>query len=571
MQENSIQGRLVAEALTDHDTSALSRLAVIIAAEKDKYPELEKLVNLLAAASRVPEHKIPEAVADLRLLHLLLRKCRYYGTPQHGGYYGLDIADGKQAPRPMLVLLGDNGVGKSSVFGAAEYKSTQTVGEASLRKLSVEQYLGSASDVRFVFSDQEQNVDQYAINLHPFFITENSIMELAEYMRTVSTNNDWYYFFCHLLDFDNDLVDFAYFEKSKVNNQWKTAIEVLNISGEDKAAGIKVLTDIIDDICLSDTLDDTDKKEVTERIERLTTMIGQVSDNGYEAFTGKRELLGILRRNIPACREAYETIHKIIKYENGENKTARVQNAVRTLIERLQRIVADKPDFKELKRSVTRREELQRYDGEILKGDYEKLKKDVETIRGHIAESVRRFVLDIIDDEYCRQLESLFNGKGGHKLFLRDDEVARFSVEKKSVRMEVNDKPVHTYFNTFRYRLFCLACQALACVKIMKEQRFRFPLFLDDVFFASDYRNRSELAHFFMVLFKAAEKMIGEQLQIVFLTHDEQLVASLHTELRNAYFGRMLTPKLAEECEQCRRETQDGENRYTNLYIPIYV
>lgn len=569
MSTRSLQDHILAEALPGKDdASAISRLSALLAAEPDKYAELRAFASSLSIGGNTTERHAAEDVADLRLSHILLRDCRYYGQPQDRGYYGVSVSDRQSnAPLPMLVLLGSNGVGKSSVFAAVEHKATGEVGEAQLRKIKAADYLGKDNhDIKLYAESGEvsQALGDNASSLHPFFVTENSIMEQAQYMQTVSEEGDWLYFFCRLIGLSSDFIDFV-FGKGKITEQLMTALEILNIESEDKDTEINILTDIIDDICLCNTLSDGEKKNMRSDKKYISALLNESSAKDAATLTAIHQRLASRSKDYKAFKEADDTIRKATSNEHGIDLHIDVDGAISTLVNRLELIAADKPDFQELLRSVDRRNALSRYSEDVTPSDYENRKQSIENIRENLRKATKGIVSKIIDQEYYERLGEMF------RPFLRDGETAQFSADKDGgIRMEVYDQPVHTYFNTFRYRLFCLSCQALACVKIMKERRFRFPLLLDDVFFANDYQNRGELSHFFTQLFKAAEAM-GVELQVIFLTHDEQLVATLHAECKQATFGRMVTPQLAESCEQCRRTIPGGESEYTNLYIQIYV
>ena len=109
----------------------------------------------------------------------------------------------------------------------------------------------------------------------------------------------------------------------------------------------------------------------------------------------------------------------------------------------------------------------------------------------------------------------------------------------------------------------------------MKKYNFSFPIIFDDVFYANDYKNKQQLYKFFKILKDKASSFLSpeQKIQILFLTHDEQLVATLQKEFNQSYkYGRMI-----EIADFDKNSLQKGfiiplnDNKYyLNLYFPIY-
>ena len=81
------------------------------------------------------------AVTDYSLRALLLRNFRKYGVPSgEYGYYGMYVSTDEN-PCSQMFLLGRNGVGKSSLFDAAEYFFTGNIGEAEYRRINARKFI----------------------------------------------------------------------------------------------------------------------------------------------------------------------------------------------------------------------------------------------------------------------------------------------------------------------------------------------------------------------------------------------------------------------------------------------
>lgn len=155
--------------------------------------------------------------------------------------------------------------------------------------------------------------------------------------------------------------------------------------------------------------------------------------------------------------------------------------------------------------------------------------------------------------------------------------------EGSSGRKECRLSP-QKYYNTFRYKLFCMVLKISVALAIMKRFRINFPIVLDDLFYASDYDNRELIALFMDELHKNYRKVFpestGMQLQLICFTHDELVVDAMLTatktmlwkERDNFIFGRLVDYKglmSDNESKGMMRVQKDGMDFY-NLYIELF-
>ena len=52
------------------------------------------------------------------------------------------------------------------------------------------------------------------------------------------------------------------------------------------------------------------------------------------------------------------------------------------------------------------------------------------------------------------------------------------------------------YFNTFRYKLFCLITNLSLAIAVRKKYNINLPLVIDDIFYSSDYNNKLSFSKF---------------------------------------------------------------------------
>lgn len=78
------------------------------------------------------------------------------------------------------------------------------------------------------------------------------------------------------------------------------------------------------------------------------------------------------------------------------------------------------------------------------------------------------------------------------------------------------------YFNTFRFRLFCMMISLSIGIAARNTFGINTPLIIDDVFYASDYSNKTSFKEFFIKLFQTFKHYnSGMPLQFILFTHDD--------------------------------------------------
>lgn len=135
------------------------------------------------------------------------------------------------------------------------------------------------------------------------------------------------------------------------------------------------------------------------------------------------------------------------------------------------------------------------------------------------------------------------------ELFLMKDERMSLSFDKQegifSMNImfqcedgrEVSFTP-EKYLNTFRYKLFCMTLKMSIAFAMKKFYEINFPIVLDDIFYSSDFVHRGRVKAFFSLLFDKHKTLFpDENLQIIFLTHDDLVIEAAHRGICNITFG----------------------------------
>lgn len=582
---------------------------------KEQFNGLRKLIPI-AKVSRHPFHG-----QDFRFCHLLLKNFRKFGNLPLNTYYGLQFEktfrNKSEELIDFLILLGDNGIGKSSLVDSLEYMFTDNIGEAKIRQIPSATYIRNKSGEKLVkvYMNNNENIvlgdntnlyfrQEYDVS--NFFFSENSILKFAEYtQRNRDNSNDWFTFFCYILGLGT-LYDAC--SKDGILDQIKEQIieRKNDLASEDVNQIRTKLQKLIKDGCLGIT--DKQRTAFTQLQKKMLNaqeyiklgkigdtkealsifvkpdfysltsfyfiqdfqniyaeIISQMSFESYSRglpfkkviFEGKKENLGNTKKLLNAITECMSHIQIVLKYGTGMVPLDDIKVYVSKLM------------HKEQGRSVAEQEKT----AEEL---YIMMSR-IDNLKETILKLIHKTVVEYVDESLVEAVKSIFD-----KTFITEkQEIFIFDIsgleEQNKITICINDEPVHKYFNTFRYRLFCLTLQAVLNIKLMKNESFLFPFILDDVFYANDYRNKRELFKYFEQIRKYAKETLGDsqKLQIIFFTHDEQIVSCFSTKFLSndddqTAFVRLAQPNFAEHFE-CKEITQNGnKEKYYNLYFKLY-
>lgn len=224
------------------------------------------------------------------------------------------------------------------------------------------------------------------------------------------------------------------------------------------------------------------------------------------------------------------------------------------------------------------------------------LQKELEKYRSRQVESIER-LYERYDAHYM-YLDSLIKGLEGlinnriktfHRIahrfvvniledFMGMDE--NFVVQLKEPDYKINslieftkaDKSTETFtprefFNSFRFKIYCLGLKIAIAFSIKTYMNFNFPLVMDDVFYSSDFTNREKVEEFMRILYEVHKETFKDnmELQVIFLTHDEMLVnAAAHSVPihKDVLYGRLFDYREVTSND----ERSHNNNPFKNLY-----
>ncbi len=131
-----------------------------------------------------------------------------------------------------------------------------------------------------------------------------------------------------------------------------------------------------------------------------------------------------------------------------------------------------------------------------------------------------------------------------------------------------------SYFNTFKYRLFCVSIKMLLSCAAKGIYNINYPFIIDDVFDSSDFESRMNLKEYIKKLMEEHDFIINDpryKLQIIFFTQDDLIAGqvshgiTLHSGSENSYLGRLYDyHEMQTDKKNIRVLTSDKDNNTEN-------
>lgn len=161
---------------------------------------------------------------------------------------------------------------------------------------------------------------------------------------------------------------------------------------------------------------------------------------------------------------------------------------------------------------------------------------EINILVNEVFEPIKEIVESIMNDYFIDDLDNYFEIHIKKKIVNIDG--AEF--EDKYIVAEIINRITNQsitpdiYFNTFRYKLFCLMLNLSIALGTRKKYRLNLPLVMDDLFYASDFINKHSFSEFIIKVIQLFYKYAPElPLQFIILTHDDIIFKSAVDSLDN--------------------------------------
>lgn len=534
-----------------------------------------------------------------------------------------------------LFLIGENGVGKSSIYSAMEYVLQNRISEGDMRKRDFKQTQGNIaitlSDDTVIHS-YEEFVEKYnTYELGAIFCSEYDIFTVGQ----ERINNDWVSFFGRsmgygdLLDlraflgaYKNDLESYVNFNINDLENLKKDCRETkarlesleesfkLNLFGRTRqnisntlsaiATSVKKVNTEVEKLLMSE-------QTSTNKLERNLKSLGKaLADfpltNRHTEIRGLKDQIVNFSNHLIRNKNLNNTstlttpsainFIKNIATGNSEHQTELQKDLLRTIKTFLELFSKEFSEIllKELETEYSRLRELELRMEPALKKD------GVRNTKLILKEQL---------DQYCKKLEEALCEEIMSELnelipvITKIMEKFKLGIEKHELNISFDDKKClniyvvrpdkdqriepAVFYNNFRYKLFCLLLKLVTGIGYMKKQKVMRPIIMDDVFYASDFYSKSKVKFFFETLLEAIDKLLpGKKLQIICFTHDEIVLNAIHESMNKEAISKALNNKKPDTIfgriieakkviENASRNKKEELKHRGNLYIELYV
>lgn len=532
--------------------------------------------------------------------------------------YGIDFT--KKGEPCSLFLVGGNGSGKSSVYSALEYHYTGICSHAEEMQCKISDYLtygfGRLDDIKTedvslgIFrQDNKENDGKYKVfeqklgNYHPICLSSAFCSDYD--VEQIKKNGSALYLYI--------LRQLGYEQFEQISNCIVKMIQNL----EDMRKGIP--TENLENLSSSDfnvvisnffrTInvdDDNIEKEceLYKKNDKIKKIIESDSDYQHKP-TLFREQWEIVEKSYKASLFSSNSgmIMQATSTENAEYE--KQVSSLSILYFEFMKILESKKKLKEddkykdktnlllelLDNMMKKKRELETNEyRQILETDNElKITEKISTlikINTLINKTQHKILLQFqqtFQNEISEILESF--SEYGETYFV---EVSSNSFELKiSVPTEKGtfSATPFEYFNSFRFKLFCITLKICLSIYWMKKNKTIVPFVIDDVFNANDFNNGLKLEQFVYTIYKWYDQKLMKAdgcnipLQLVMLTHDDLMLSAFkkgfmymsETDLiDNHYCKKSLDNLRCGRLFPYRAIDHENENKqgiFKNLYI----
>lgn len=562
---------------------------------------LEEYTKGVNTTKQQDTKRLKNAIEDMRIKSVYLKNYRKFPDSQYQYGFELDALS-------SIIVIGNNGTGKSSLYDAIEQKYTGRVSESLYRGIKDAQTFyphdNNSTPVIAIEAGTTSDISEVARNyafMPTFFCSEGNLKDWIELMP-LSAEDSWTKYFSTYFNVRNihELIlclqelhaSVENIQKSDYQEEIETELDIINqeilllATLKSNKTFTSKIQRIIDDVKKRiERIDNSffQEEDVTNSINELKNAVGLskesknfLSSGGLETSAKIRSILVEMEREALVTPPSKGLADKIlINYNDpqfGEERYKEYKQRIRTELTRsldyMMKIADDKVydlvvNGLEQRRSrqIEKNEKINEWrDGRLL--------QDISDLIDLLEASLNHYICTFVRKERLEKIVELLN-KGN---FLRENETLNCNVDGDKILISVSckdgsqifRKSPKSYFNTFRLKLFTLCVQVVMGIILMKERNIRVPIVYDDIFYASDFENRHRLRSYFSWIFDVYESILPEEkaipLQLVFFTHDEQIFSVCRDTIHDAYFGRLFDYTLMEN------RVEDGK---VNLLVKI--
>jgi len=308
-------------------------------------------------------------------------------------------------------------------------------------------------------------------------------------------------------------------------------VNLQNISEKEEILYVQ-LSLLVNDIELSEHIYSLTQKNIPNEKDYLT--LYNLIENNPTLF--KETFANVIDAISSLSLERKESIENAISDINNQETTISVQQQIKTLSDEIEKYKTQIPNIEkqisELEKQLIEASKdadlVDRVKREV--GEYNlRYGIEINNIVSQVFEPIKDVVESIMKDYFENDPQNEF------KIYIRSNpiEIDGVEIEDKCIVAEIVNKHSNKtttpdqYFNTFRYKLFCLMVSLSIALATRKKYQINLPLVIDDIFFASDFASKNSFSNFLHKVIEVFYKYTPElPLQFILFTHDDIIFRS---------------------------------------------
>lgn len=493
---------------------------------------------------------------DKRIRAIKFYNFRCFRTPDDAIPYGVDFCKDKEPCSAFFV--GGNGTGKSSVYSALELHYTGFCSHAKEMGCDIKDYLTYGfnrlvtiqnDDVSIGIIRQDEGEKEIKQTLNSFQPVCPSSAYCSDY-DVEQIRQSGKALFVYLLrqlgygQFEQILQRISFLqetigriEKSMLQNpeELNSAnfnIVILNFfrsvsrSEENEKECIKECNLYIDPQAIKNKIDGWDSlpdsfffKEQWE-ITRKSKIIPETSPNIGLVIKKREENVEEYDRQVGLLADLYSELLKILTYKKKLQDDSKYSDQASSLLDLAENM-------------TKRKKELEDKDFQYIadsREDFENKKNILEKIKSLITDNQHQIILQFYNT-FQKELSDVM------KDFSDDRETYKMEMTSNSISLKIHvptpeggfDAEPYEYFNSFRFKLFCITLKITLAYYWMQANKTIVPFVIDDVFNANDFKNGLNLEYFVCKIYKwyntklVIEKECKIPFQLIMFTHDDMM------------------------------------------------
>ncbi|WP_419868019.1 hypothetical protein [Chryseobacterium sp. CT-SW4] len=292
------------------------------------------------------------------------------------------------------------------------------------------------------------------------------------------------------------------------------------------------LSPLVNDTGLNDHIYLLTQKPIPN--EKDYSILYELLENNHALF--KETFVSIIDSINLFSIERRESLESAISHINNQEITISVEQQIKILSEEIEKFKIQVPSIEKQISELQKQLLEASKDADLV----DRIKREVSeynlrygieinNIVSQVFEPIRDVVESIMKDYFESDPQNEF------RIHIKRNsvEIDGVEIEDKYIVAEIINKSSNKtttpdqYFNTFRYKLFCLMVSLSIALATRKKYQVNLPLVIDDIFFASDFASKNSFSNFFHKVIEIFYKHTPElPLQFILFTHDDIIFRS---------------------------------------------